>query len=231
MRHILVVDDEPRIRKVISDYAEFYEFQVTEAEDGEEAVKLCKEMDFDLIIMDIMMQRLDGISAWKQIKETKDIPVIFLSARTGEYDKLFGFSLGIDDYVTKPFSPKELMARCNAVLLRHQATKRTSEVIEEKKEETVFHVKGITLDTAARTVFIDDERIEMTPKEFDLLTMFIKNKNSILSREELLSKIWGYDYFGDDRTLDTHIKNLRNNLGEYRGIIVTLRGVGYRLED
>ena len=223
MYRLLIVDDEQKIREVIREYAEFNGFEVSEAADGMSAIGLCKLNDYDLIIMDIMMPRLDGFSACKEIKKIKDIPVIMLSARSEEYDKLFGFELGIDDYVVKPFSPKELMARINAVLARHAGpTDVQPEVVE---------FDGLVINLAGRTVTVDGERIELTPKEYDLLFYMVKNKNIALSRDKLLSDIWGYDFFGDDRTIDTHIKNLRNNLGPYRGHIVTLRGVGYKFED
>lgn len=223
MYRLLIVDDEQKIREVIREYAEFNGFEVSEAADGMSAIGLCKLNDYDLIIMDIMMPRLDGFSACKEIKKIKNIPVIMLSARSEEYDKLFGFELGIDDYVVKPFSPKELMARINAVLARHAGP---TEV-----QPDVLEFGGLVINLAARTVTVDGARIELTPKEYDLLFYMVKNKNIALSRDKLLSDIWGYDFFGDDRTIDTHIKNLRNNLGPYREHIVTLRGVGYKFED
>jgi len=223
MYKLLVVDDEARIREVIREYAEFNDYEVTEAEDGMTAVGLCKLNDYDLIIMDIMMPKLDGFSACKEIRKTKDTPVIMLSARNEEYDKLFGFELGIDDYVTKPFSPKELMARINAVVARHNAT-------GAQDAQDVYEFGGLEINIEARTVTVDGEKIELTPKEYDLLFYLVKNRNIALSRDKLLSDIWGYDFFGDDRTIDTHIKNLRNNLGDYRDYIVTLRGVGYKFE-
>lgn len=222
MQRILVVDDEKMIRNVIKEYAEFDGFEVTEAEDGMEAVEICRKEDFDLIVMDIMMPRLDGYSAIKEIRKTKQIPVIMLSARGEEYDKLFGFELGIDDYVVKPFSPKELMARINAVLSRNAS--------RESDTPQVLKFDGLEIDIPGRTVTVDGERIELTPKEYDLLFYLVENKNIALSRDRLLSDIWGYDFFGDDRTIDTHIKNLRNNLGNYRDYIVTMRGVGYKFE-
>ena len=219
MYKILVVDDEPKIREVIKEYAEFSGYEVTEAADGMSAVGLCKLNDYDLIIMDIMMPKLDGFSACKEIKKTKDIPIIMLSARGEEYDKLFGFELGIDDYVVKPFSPKELMARVNAVLSRRKAA-----------AQEIMKFDGLEINIPARTVTVDGNKVELTPKEYELLFYLVKNKNIALSRDKLLSDIWGYDFFGDDRTIDTHIKNLRNNLGPYRDFIVTLRGVGYKFE-
>lgn len=223
MYKLLIVDDEQKIREVIREYAEFNGFEVSEAADGMSAIGLCKLNDYDLIIMDIMMPRLDGFSACKEIKKIKNIPVIMLSARSEEYDKLFGFELGIDDYVVKPFSPKELMARINAVLARHAGP------VDVQPE--IVEIGGLEINMPGRTVTVDGDRIELTPKEYDLLFYMVKNKNIALSRDKLLSDIWGYDFFGDDRTIDTHIKNLRNNLGPYRDHIVTLRGVGYKFED
>ena len=222
MKSLLVVDDEEKIREVIKEYAEFSGYSVTEAGDGMSAIGLCKLNDYDLIIMDVMMPKLDGFSSVKEIKKIKDIPVIMLSARGEEYDKLFGFELGIDDYVVKPFSPKELMARVNAVLTRHAGS--------DQQTANVMKFDGLEVNFAARTITVDGERVNLTPKEYDLLFYLIQNKNIALSRDKLLSDIWGYDFFGDDRTIDTHIKNLRNNLGPYRNFIVTLRGVGYKFE-
>ena len=222
MARLLIVDDEQNIREVIREYSEFNGHEVTEAADGMSAVGLCKLNDYDLIVMDIMMPKLDGYSACKEIRKTKDIPIIMLSARGEEYDKLFGFELGIDDYVVKPFSPKELMARINAVLSRKSgASAPVSEVMT---------FDGLEINIPARTVTVDGKKVELTPKEYDLLFYLVENKNIALSRDKLLSDIWGYDFFGDDRTIDTHIKNLRNNLGPYRDFIVTLRGVVYKFE-
>lgn len=222
MYKLLVVDDEPKIREVIREYAEFNGYDVTEAEDGMSAVGLCKLNKYDLVILDIMMPKLDGFSTCKEIKKLYDVPIIMLSARGEEYDKLFGFELGIDDYIVKPFSPKELMARVNVVLARrHPAQNAKSDVLK---------FNGLEINIAARTVTVDGKRVELTPKEYELLFYLIENKNIALSRDKLLSDIWGYDFFGDDRTIDTHIKNLRNNLGPYRDYIVTLRGVGYKFE-
>lgn len=222
MYQLLIVDDEQKIREVIREYAEFNDYEVTEAADGMDAIQLCKQQDFDLIIMDIMMPKLDGFSACKEIKKTKDIPVIMLSARGEEYDKLFGFELGIDDYMVKPFSPKELMARVHAVLSRRKTA--------EPDTMDLICFEGLEINIPARTVTINGEKAELTPKEYELLFYLVQNKNIALSRDKLLRDIWGYDFFGDDRTIDTHIKNLRNNLGAYRDHIVTLRGVGYKFE-
>ena len=222
MPKLLIVDDEQKIREVIREYSEFNGYEITEAEDGMTAVGLCKLNDYVLIIMVIMMPKLDGFSACKEIKKINVIPIIILSARSEEYDKLFGCELGIDDYVIKPFSPKELMARVNAVLARRiKPSQITAEILE---------FDGLVINIPGRIVTVDGEKIELTPKEYDLLFYLVNNKNIALSRDKLLSDIWGYDFFGDDRTIDTHIKNLRNNLGPYRDYIVTLRGVGYKFE-
>ena len=225
MSKLLVVDDESKIRAVIREYSEFEGYEVTEASDGMEALNLVKENDYDLIIMDIMMPKLDGYSACKEIRKIKNTPIIMLSARGEEYDKLFGFELGIDDYVVKPFSPKELMARVNAVISRLNSS-------AAKAEETsdILTFDGLEINIPARQVKVDGEKVELTPKEYELLFYMATNKNIALSRDKLLSDVWGYDFFGDDRTVDTHIKNLRNNLGKYRDFIVTLRGVGYKFE-
>ena len=222
MYKILVVDDEVNIRRVVREYAEFEGYEVAEAENGMEAVEMVKSEDFDLIVMDIMMPKLDGFSTCKEIKKYKTVPVIMLSARGEEYDKLFGFELGIDDYVVKPFSPKELMARIKAVLKRNNVSESTV------PEKLVF--EGLEIDIAGREVYVDGEKASMTPKEYDLLFYLEKNKNLALTRDKLLEEVWGYDFFGDDRTVDTHIKMLRNSLGQYRKFIVTLRGMGYKFE-
>ena len=222
MKKLLIVDDEAKIREVIKEYAEFSGYEAHEAADGMSAVGMVKLNDYDLIIMDIMMPKLDGFSSVKEIHKIKKIPVIMLSARGEEYDKLFGFEIGIDDYVVKPFSPKELMARVNAVLNRYEGGEQVS--------SDVMSFEGLEVNFAARTVTIDGEKVNLTPKEYDLLFYMIQNRNIALSRDKLLSDIWGYDFFGDDRTIDTHVKNLRNNLGKYRKFIVTLRGIGYKFE-
>ena len=222
MYKILVVDDEPKIREVIREYAEFSGYEVVEAEDGMSAIGLCKLNDYDLIIMDVMMPKLDGFSACKEIKKIKDVPVIMLSARGEEYDKLFGFELGIDDYMVKPFSPKELMARLNVVISRHSGTAFGGDV---------YRYEGLEVDFSGRTVKIDGEEARLTPKEYDLLFYMVRNRNIAFSRQKLLLDVWGYDFFGDDRTVDSHIKMLRANLGKYRDLIVTLRGMGYKFED
>ena len=222
MSKILIVDDEKKIRDVVREYAEFEGFEILEAEDGMDAVKKVSDNeDIDIIIMDIMMPKLDGYSAVREIRKTSSVPVIMLSARGEEYDKLFGFELGIDDYVVKPFSPKELMARIRAVINR---------VSPVNSKEEIVKYKGLTINFTAREVLIDGEKVSMTPKEYDLLFYLVKNMNIALSRDKLLEEVWGYDFYGDDRTVDTHIKMLRNSLGEYRNLIVTLRGMGYKFE-
>ena len=225
MYRILTVDDEERIRALIRKYAEFEGHEVTEAADGMEAVKLCREKTFDIIIMDIMMPELDGFSAVREIRKFSDTPIIMLSARGEEYDKLNGFGLGIDDYVVKPFSPKELMMRIDAVMKRSRPVAAPA----ENKHEIV-EIEGLKADITARLVYVDGKRVDMSPKEYDLFFYMLKNKGIALSREKLITEVWGYDFYGDDRTLDTHIKLLRKSLGEYSRLIVTLRGVGYRFE-
>jgi len=229
MYNILVVDDEARIRSIIKKYAEFDGHNVTEAGDGMDAVMLCKTQNFDIIIMDIMMPELDGFSACRKIREFSQTPIIMLSARGEEYDKINGFSLGIDDYVVKPFSPKELMLRIDAVMKR---TIRSS-IMQEKSQNTVVELENGALkaDITARLVYIDGKRVDMSPKEYDLFFYLLANRNIALSREKLLTEVWGYDFFGDARTLDTHIKLLRKTLGRFSSCIVTLRGVGYRFEE
>lgn len=220
MAKLLVVDDEEKIRTVVREYAEFDGYEVEEAADGIEAVEKVRKNDYDIIVMDIMMPKLDGFSACKEIRKTKQTPVIMLSARGEEYDKLFGFELGVDDYVVKPFSPKELLARIRAVLARTTG----------KKTEDVVTYKGLVINMTAREVTIDGKKVQMTPKEYELLFYLVRNMNIALSRENLLEEVWGFDFYGDDRTVDTHIKMLRNSLGEYRNLIVTLRGMGYKFE-
>ncbi len=223
MYKILTVDDEEMIRALIRKYAEFEGHEVTEAADGMQAVELCRTQDFDIIIMDIMMPELDGFSACREIRRTKNIPIIMLSARGEEYDKINGFELGIDDYVVKPFSPKELMLRVNAVLNR-------SRVNTAAPKNEIVEIEGLRADITARIVYVDGKRVDMSPKEYDLFFYMLRNRNIALSRERLITEVWGYDFYGDDRTLDTHIKLLRKSLGEYARLIVTLRGVGYRFE-
>ena len=219
---ILIVDDEIMIRNVLREYVEFEGNEAYEAEDGMQAVKLCRDNDYDLVLMDVMMPHLDGYSAVKEIKKIKDVPVIMLSARGEEYDKLFAFEIGVDDYVTKPFSPKEVMARINAVTKRH--------AVKEQKNE-ILKFEGLEIDMAGRNVYVDGVKAELTPKEYELLFYLVRNKGIALTREKLLYDVWGFDFYGDDRTVDTHIKMLRGNLKDYRKFIVTLRGLGYKFEE
>ncbi len=223
MYKILVVDDEEKIRELVKKYAVFEGHEVTEAGDGMEAVEICKTKDFDIIVLDIMMPELDGFSACREIRKTKSTPVIMLSARGEEYDRIHGFELGVDDYVVKPFSPKELMLRIDAII-RRAKTQSGGET------KDVFAFEGLTVDFTARIVYVDEQRVKMSPKEYDLFFYMVKNQGRALTREKLITEVWGYDYYGDDRTLDTHIKLLRKNLGAYSRFIVTLRGVGYRFE-
>lgn len=216
--NILVVDDERLIREVIKEYLLLDNYKVYEAENGLEAIDIVKKNPIDLVIMDIMMPKMDGYTACKEIKKIKDLPFIMLSARSEEYDKLIGFDLGIDDYVTKPFSPKELVARVKAIIKRNT-------------KEEILILEGIKIDDLAHEVYVDDEQIVLTPKEYELLKYLIENKNIALSRENLLSNIWGYDFYGDDRTVDTHIKTLRSRIGKYRDLIKTVRGMGYKIES
>ena len=215
---ILICDDEVLIRNVIKEYLLLENYEVLEAENGLEAIEVVQNNDVDLVIMDIMMPKMDGYQAVREIKKIKDIPFIMLSARGEEFDKLVGFDTGIDDYVTKPFSPKELIARIKAV------TKRT------KGEDTTYKYDTLVLDDLAHEVTIDGDSVLLTPKEYDLLKYFMQNKNIALSRDAILSNIWGYDFYGDERTVDTHVKTLRNNLGKYRDVIKTVRGMGYKFD-
>ena len=221
MYKILVADDEQKIREVIREYAEFEGHEVSEAVDGMQVVEMAKNTDYDIIILDIMMPKLDGFSACKEIRKIKNTPILMLSARGEEYDKLFGFEMGADDYVVKPFSPKEVLARVNAIIKRNLPSSTPCDIAK---------FEGLEINFTARSVFINGEKANLTPKEYDLLFYLVRNKNIALTRDKLLAEVWGYDFFGDDRTIDTHIKMLRNNLGEYRKFIVTLRGMGYKFE-
>jgi DNA-binding response OmpR family regulator len=221
MYRLLVVDDEEKIRALIRKYAEFEGHEVTEAANGMDAVRLCAKNAYDLVVMDVMMPELDGFSASREIRRQSDIPIIILSARGEEYDRISGFEFGADDYVVKPFSPKELMLRIDAVLKRGR---------RNEPSKDVFRYEGLTVDFTARTVTVDGARISMSPKEYELIFYLCRNRNIAISREKLITDVWGYDFYGDDRTLDTHIKLVRKSLGDYSRLIVTLRGVGYRFE-
>ena len=225
MKKILIVDDEQGIRENLKMYLEYNEndgFEVTCASDGLEAVKLCENQNFDLVIMDIMMPKMDGMTALKEIRKTQNIPVIVLSARGEEYDKLFCFEMGADDYVTKPFSAKEVVARVKAIL------NRSGRSVEKERDTRTFG--GLVIDFEGRNVIVDTKKVDMTPKEYEVLFFLVRNEGKAVSREKLLSNVWGFDFYGDDRTVDTHIKMLRSNLGPYRNCIVTLRGLGYKFE-
>ena len=221
MYRVLVVDDEARIRSIIKKYAEFEGHQVIEAADGMEAVHLCRTQEFDIVVMDIMMPELDGFSACREIRKISGVPIIMLSARGEEYDRIHGFETGVDDYVVKPFSPKELMMRIDVILRRGQARETAHDILSRD---------GLVIDFTARKVLIDGQEVEMSPKEYDLLFYMAKNKGIVLSREKILSTIWGYEFFGDDRTVDTHIKMLRNSIEPYRNYIKTIWSIGYKLE-
>lgn len=230
MYRILVVDDEARIRSIIKKYAEFEGYSVAEAGDGMEAVRLCRKEKFDIVIMDIMMPELDGFSACREIRKVSSVPIIMLSARGEEYDRINGFELGIDDYVVKPFSPKELMLRIEAIMKR---VSRSGDDDMKKSPNVVVELDGggLRVDITARLVFVSGKRVDMSPKEYDLFFYLLEHRNVALSREKLISAVWGYDFYGDARTLDTHIKLLRKSLGEYSKYIVTIRGIGYRFEE
>mgnify|MGYP005781172791 FL=1 len=223
MARLLIVDDEMRIRELIKKYAKFEGYEVDEAADGMEALEKCRSNDYDLVILDIMMPELDGFSVCREQRKNRPVPLIILSARGEEYDRIHGFELGIDDYVVKPFSPRELMMRVAAVL------KRTGSIGKAEKE--VYEHDGLRVDFTGRQVVLDGEALSLSPKEYDLLFYLVRNRGVALSRERLISQVWGFDFYGDDRTLDTHIKLLRKRLGRLSGRIVTLRGVGYRFEE
>ena len=221
---LLIVDDEQKIRELIGKYAVFDGYEYIEAENGMDAIEKAKSQPVDLVIMDIMMPELDGFSAAREIRKFQQVPIILLSARGEEYDKIHGFELGIDDYVVKPFSPKELMLRVGAVLRRTQSAEGGPAVHE------IVTIQDMVVDFTARQVTIEGRPLELSPKEYELLFYMVKNRGIALTRDKLISEVWGFDFFGDDRTLDTHIKLLRKQLGDYARYITTLRGVGYRFE-
>ena len=230
MAKILIVDDEPDIIQLIERYAKREGYETKSATDGSEAIEICRNEDFDMIVMDVMMPDTDGFTACKKIHEFKDIPVLMLSARGTEYDKLFGFEVGVDDYVTKPFSPKELMARVNVIVKRNEARKNPSPKPDGNKGNRLS-AKGIEIDTLGYNVYIDGKKADLTSKEYAILVYLMQNRGIVLSRDKILNEVWGYDYFGDDRTVDWQIKLLRSKLGNYRDSIHTIRGVGYKFED
>lgn len=221
---ILIVDDEDRIREMLREYLSPEGYAIDEASDGEEALELFMKNEYTLVILDIMMPKLDGWTVCREIRKTSQVPIIMLSARGEEYDKLFGFELGVDDYLVKPFSPKELLARMKAIIRRSQG-------IEEKQNnKNTLRYEGLNIDFDSRNVYIDDIPISLTPKEYELLSFFSRNPNKVFSRDQLLNEVWGYDFYGDHRTVDTHIKMLRESLRDYRKFIVTVWGTGYKFE-
>ena len=221
---ILIADDEERIREMIGEYISPEGFDTDEASDGVEALALFRQVQYSLVILDVMMPRMDGWSVCREIRKTSQVPVIMLTARGEEYDKLFGFELGVDDYMVKPFSPKELLARIKAVM------RRSTPVGEgvDKGEHAAFD--GLEIEFNSRNVFVDGSFVSLTPKEYELLNFFVQNPNRVFSRDQLLNSVWGYDFIGDDRTVDTHVKMLRESLGIYRRFIVTVWGTGYKFE-
>lgn len=221
---ILLVDDEERIRDMIKEYTSLEGYDIDEAADGVEALDLFSQNKYSLIILDVMMPKIDGWSVCREVRKTSNVPVIMLTARGEEYDKLFGFELGVDDYIIKPFSPKELLARMKAII------RRSSYADTETKKETTVTFEGLVIDLDSRNTYVNDQLVTLTPKEYSLLTFFASNPNRVFSREQLLNEVWGYDFFGDDRTVDTHIKMLRESIKEYRKFIVTVWGTGYKFE-
>lgn len=221
---ILIADDEERIREMIREYTILDKYDIDEASDGLEALELFKQQEYSLIILDVMMPKMDGWSVCREIRRTSHVPIIMLTARGEEYDKLFGFELGVDDYIVKPFSPKELLARIKAII------RRSLLAVEKNSRDQRIHHEGLAVEFNSRNVYVDDKQINLTPKEYELLSYFMHNPNQVFSREQLLNSIWGYDFTGDSRTVDTHVKMLRESLGPYRKFIVTVWGIGYKFE-
>ncbi|MGH4139723.1 response regulator transcription factor [Clostridium sp.] len=221
---ILLVDDEERMRDMIKEYTSLEGYDIDEAADGLKALELFKQNKYSLIILDVMMPKIDGWSVCREIRKTSNVPIIMLTARGEEYDKLFGFELGVDDYMIKPFSPKELLARMKAII------RRSSIMDLEAKKENTANFEGLVIEFDSRNTYVNGNVITLTPKEYSLLTFFAKNPNRVFSREQLLNEVWDYDFIGDDRTVDTHIKMLRESIGEYRKFIVTVWGTGYKFE-
>ena len=221
---ILIVDDEARIREMIKEYTSLEGFEVDEASDGTEALKLFKQSPYSLIILDVMMPKMDGWSVCREIRKTSQVPIIMLTARGEEYDKLFGFELGVDDYIVKPFSPKELLARMKAIIRRSKKVDQNNATAES------YRFEGFRIEFNSRNVYVEDNIVSLTPKEYELLNFFVKNRDMVFSRDQLLNSVWGYDFMGDDRTVDTHVKMLRESLRNYRKFIVTVWGTGYKFE-
>ena len=217
---LLIVDDDLHLRKLVRTYAQMEQFQCEEAVNGQEALKLLAAHPFDMVVLDVMMPGLSGFETLSQIRKTSQVPVIMLTARSEEYDKLLGFKLGVDEYISKPFSPKELMARIGAVLKRSNSP----------NPNRTLDFGELSISPESRTVILRGQNIALPPKEFDLLLKLAQNERIVLSREQLLETIWGYSYCGDSRTVDTHVKSLRDHLGDYRNVIQTVWGVGYKFE-
>lgn len=223
-KRVLIAEDEKEIRNIIKEYMGVGNYTVDEAANGREALELFAENEYDIILVDIMMPEINGWDVCRKIRESSEVPIIILSAKGQEYDKLRGFELGIDDYLVKPFSPKELLARIKALF-------RRNEKVQKAEEKSHYKYKELTVDFESQNVFVDGGKIKLTPKEYDLLEYFIRNRNIVLSRDKLLDGVWGVDFMGDDRTVDTHVKMLRESLGRYRNLVVTMWGKGYKFEE
>lgn len=221
-KKVLVIDDEKSIRDIIGEYLTEEGFEFVEAPDGIRGLEIFRSVSPDLVILDVMMPKMDGWKVCREIRSESVTPVIMLTARGEEYDKLFGFELGADDYMVKPFSPRELIARVKAVLLRGS--------VNERKDHEIIEIEDLRIDFDARSIYLGEEHLNLTPKEYDLLSFFVKNSGRVFSREQLLNQVWGYEFVGDARTVDTHVKMLRENLRHHRNWIVTSWGVGYKFE-
>lgn len=221
---ILIVDDEDLIRDMIKEYISIEGYITDEAEDGIQALELFKENNYDIVILDVMMPKIDGWTVCREMRKTSQVPIIMLTARGEEYDKLFGFEIGVDDYIVKPFSPKELLARIKAIIRRSQTGDQSNLEADSVK------FQGLLVEFNSRNVYVDDKAVNLTPKEYELLSFFVKNPNMVFSREQLLNSVWGYDFIGENRTVDTHVKMLRESLGEYRKYIMTVWGTGYKFQ-
>lgn len=221
-RKVLLVDDEARLRDMLKAYIVHEGYEIVEAADGKEALELFHAQTYDLVILDVMLPHIDGWTVCREIRRTSNVPIIMLTARGEEYDRLFGFELGVDDYIVKPFSPKELLARMKAIIRRNE---QGTEQLEQ------FAMQGLEIEFNSRRVVVDGQEVALTPREYDLLSFFVQNQNQVFTREQLLSSVWGYDFAGDSRTVDTHVKMLREQLGEYRRFLVTVWGVGYKFQE
>lgn len=221
-RRILLVDDESRLREMLKTYIAHEGYEIVEASDGREALELFRNQEFALVVLDVMLPHVDGWTVCREIRRTSTVPIVMLTARGEEYDRLFGFELGVDDYMVKPFSPKELLARMKAIIRRSE---QGSEALER------LAIQGFEVEFSSRTVKVDGRELALTPREYDLLSFFVQNQNQVFTREQLLNAVWGYDFAGDSRTVDTHIKTLREQLGIYRRFLVTVWGVGYKFQE